>query len=156
MAHSSPSPTRLFIEAGRLTDRLAEATDTLVSDLGLTAARWQVLGAVAQAAAPATVSHLARIMGLARQSVQRVVNDLIKARLVEARRNPRHARASLIVLTKRGQEAYDEATRRREPWARALTQGMDDGEVRTALKVIKALNRALISSASGGSPARSD
>lgn len=153
---SNANPTRLFIEAGRLTDHLAQATDALVSDLGLSAARWQVLGVVAQAAHPSTVSHLARIMGLARQSVQRVVNDLIKVGLVAARNNPNHARAPLIVLTARGEAAYEEAVRRRDPWARALTEGLSDEEVRTALGVIKALNRALVSSASAASPAGSD
>ena len=149
-------PTRLFIEAGRLNDRLAQASDALVSDLGLTSARWQVLGVVIQAATPATVSHLARIMGLARQSVQRVVNDLFRDGLCRTAENPRHARSPLIVVTKKGEGAYEAASARREPWARALAADLAEDEVRTALKVIKALNRALINSASEGSQAKSD
>lgn len=149
-------PTRLFIEAGRLINQLDQASDALVADLGLTQARWQVLGVIAQAAAPSTVSHLARIMGLARQSVQRVVNDLVREGLCEARPNPAHARAPLIVLTDRGEAAYARASSRREPWARSLAADLDEAEVRTALKVLKALNRALFNSASGERPARSD
>ena len=150
---SGPNPARLFIESGRLVDHLSQATDALISDLGLTAARWQVLGVAAQAATPATVSHIARIMGLARQSVQRVVNDLIREGLVKAQRNPHHARAPLIVLTAKGQAAYEAASQRRDPWARGLTAEIDETELKTALKVIKALNRALVSSASEASPA---
>ena len=149
-------PTRLFIEAGRLNDRLAQASDALVSDLGLTNARWQVLGVIVQAPAPATVSQLARTMRLARQSVQRVVNDLIREGFCRADRNPHHARAPLIVVTDKGEAAYRTASDRREPWARSLTTELSEEEVRTALKVLKALNRALVSSASEGSPARSD
>lgn len=149
-------PTRLFIEAGRLNDRLAQASDALVSDLGLTSARWQVLGVVVQAAAPATVSHLARIMGLARQSVQRVVNDLVREGFCRTAENPRHARAPLILATEKGEAAYRKASARREPWARSLTTEVSEEEARTALKVLKTLNRALFNSASAGSQARSD
>lgn len=149
-------PTRLFIEAGRLNDRLAQASDTLVSDLGLTSARWQVLGVVVQAATPATVSHLARIMGLARQSVQRVVNDLVRDGFCRTAENPRHARAPLILVTAKGEAAYREASARREPWAKSMAVEVPEDEARTALKVLKTLNRALFSSASAGSQARSD
>ncbi len=46
---SNPDPTRLLIEIGRLNDRLNAASDALVADLGMTSARWQVMGAVATA-----------------------------------------------------------------------------------------------------------
>ena len=138
-------PTRLFIESGRMNDRLAQASDALVADLGLTSARWQVLGVVVQSAEPTTVSQLARTMGLARQSVQRVVNDLVRDGFCRTADNPRHARAPLIVAT--GATAYREANARREPWATALAAGISDDDLRTALTVLKALNRGLVSSA---------
>lgn len=140
-------PTRLFIESGRMNDRLAQASDALVADLGLTSARWQVLGVVVQSAEPTTVSQLARTMGLARQSVQRVVNDLVRDGFCRTADNPRHARAPLIVATAKGATAYREANARREPWATALAAGISDDDLRTALTVLKALNRGLVSSA---------
>src|ERR1700704_2902386 len=69
--------TELILEVFRLNGRLLVAGDRLVADLGLTSARWQVLGAVALAAAPMPVAWIARNMGLTRQAVQRIVNELI-------------------------------------------------------------------------------
>ncbi|MFC6050148.1 MarR family transcriptional regulator, partial [Methylobacterium hispanicum] len=59
----------LAIEVFRLNGDLVEGGDALVRDLGLTSARWQVLGAVALSPVPLPVAHIARNMGLARQSV---------------------------------------------------------------------------------------
>ena len=52
------------------------AGDRLVADLGLTSARWQILGAVVTAERPQPVAWLARDLGANRQNVQRIVNDL--------------------------------------------------------------------------------
>lgn len=149
-------PTRLFIEVARLNDRLNAASDALVADLGLTSARWQVMGSIATATGPCTVSDLARRMGLARQSVQRVVNDLADMGLVSLVNNPGHARARHLRLTPNGEVAFVEANERRQPWAEALAADLDDVELHGALQVLKALNRALVSSASEASRARPD
>ena len=45
--------TDLVLAVFRLNGRLLAAGDHLVSDLGLTSARWQVLGAIAHSAKPA-------------------------------------------------------------------------------------------------------
>lgn len=147
----TPDPTRLLIEAAHLNDRLTAAGDALVADLGLTSARWQVLGAIVTTGGPCTVSDLARSMGLTRQSVQRVANDLERLGFLRMIDNPAHARARLLDLTANGDRAYADATERRQPWAETLAVGLGEDEVRTALKVIKTLNRALINSASAES-----
>jgi len=153
---AAPDPTRLLIETSHLNDRLTAAGDVLVADLGLTSARWQVMGAVATVPGACTVSDVARAMGLTRQSVQRVVNDLAASGLMRLVDNPHHARAMLVELTQAGELAFVEASARRQPWSLALADGLAEDEVRTALKVVKALNRALVSFASAGSSARSD
>ncbi|HET8726173.1 MAG TPA: helix-turn-helix domain-containing protein, partial [Alphaproteobacteria bacterium] len=80
--------SRLVLKVFRLNGALLEAGDTLVRDTGLTSARWQVLGALAEHGAPRTVSQIARAMGLTRQSVQRVTDDLHDSGLVEFLPNP--------------------------------------------------------------------
>ncbi|MBN8551880.1 MAG: winged helix-turn-helix transcriptional regulator [Caulobacterales bacterium] len=152
----NPDPTRLLIEVGRLNDRVNTASDALVADLGMTSARWQVMGAIATATGASTVSDLARRMGLARQSVQRVVNDLADRDLVAMLRNPAHARAPHIRLTAQGEAAFAEANSRRQPWAESLASSVDEAAIHTALQVLKALNRALVSSASEASSPQSD
>src|SRR5919108_292005 len=59
------------------------AGDRLVAKEAMTAARWQVLGAVALAERPLTVAQIARRMGLARQSVHATVRRLVGDGLLE-------------------------------------------------------------------------
>src|SRR5215472_19186524 len=73
---------------------------------GLTAARWQVLGAVALAGRPLTVPQIARRMGLTRQAVQASVNQLRTQALIETIENLDHRRSPLIKLTQLGSQKY--------------------------------------------------
>src|SRR3546814_9282310 len=79
MTDRASSLSRLVLTVFRLNGGLLEAGDALVRDIGLTSARWQVLGASAEHGAPQTVSQIARTMGLTRQAVQRVADDLHRA-----------------------------------------------------------------------------
>src|ERR1700742_2468266 len=67
--------------------------DRLVAPLGLTSARWQILGVIVSTDRPQPVAWLARDLGANRQNIQRIVNDLAKEGLVEFQPNPHHRRA---------------------------------------------------------------
>src|SRR5229473_2688214 len=101
--------TTLILDVFRLNGRLIGAGDRLVGSLGLTSARWQVLGALAMSRSPQTVADIARSMGLTRQSVQRIANELARRGLLERADNPRHVRAPLMRLTDRGTKASEAA-----------------------------------------------
>lgn len=75
--------TGLILAIFRLNGRLLLAGDRLVAGLDLTSARWQVLGAIALAERPQPVAWLARNMGLNRQGVQRIVNEMRDDGLLE-------------------------------------------------------------------------
>ena len=132
---SGKALTDLILEIFRINGRLLLAGDRLVADLGLTSARWQVLGAVAYAKSPQSVSWLASGMGLNRQGVQRIVNEMKEEGLVRFEPNPHHKRAHLVVLTKRGREAFAAADRLQIPWANALGRGIPAGDIEGALKI---------------------
>src|SRR5262245_59015055 len=104
--------TALIIEVFRLNGCLLDAGDDLVGGIGLSSARWQVLGAVAAATNSLPVAHIARNMGLSRQAVQRLANDLERDGLIRFASNPHHERAKLVVLTEAGQRAFATAMRR--------------------------------------------
>src|SRR2546430_17137164 len=123
----------------RLHGRLPAAGDRLVSDLGLTSARWQVMGAIAHAPSPQPVAWLARSMGLNRQGVQRIVNEMREDDLVELRPNPHHRRAHLVALTKRGEDAFASASRLQAPWANALAHGISAGEFARTRRLLATL-----------------
>jgi DNA-binding MarR family transcriptional regulator len=135
--------TDLMLETFRLNGALLQAGDRLVADIGLTSARWQVLGAIALSDERLPVAHLARNMGLARQSVQRIANELAGEGLVEFAPNPHHKRAHLVVLTKKGWAAYNAAIARHVPWVNGLAKGVKAAEIETALATLQVLRRQL-------------
>src|SRR5215212_3169781 len=137
------SITDMILEAFRLNGRLLAAGDTLVSDLGLTSARWQVLGAVAMSPVPLPVSHIARNMGLTRQTVQRIANELEARGFVRFAPNPHHQRAKLVILTDLGRGTYEKARRRQRPWAASLATGMSHEDIGRAVSVMRKVRQKL-------------
>jgi DNA-binding MarR family transcriptional regulator len=135
--------TALILEVFRLNGALISAGDELVSELGLTSARWQVLGAIALAPAAETVARLARSMGLHRQGVQRIVNELAAEDIVALEDNPHHRRARLVRLTKKGEALFQAAGRRQRPWARHLARGLDARTIDAARQTLVMLRRKL-------------
>src|ERR1700761_7586602 len=85
--------TDLILDLFRLSSRMLVAGDRLVAGLGLTSARWQILGTIVAADRAQPVAWLARDLGAARQNVQRIVNDLERDGLVTFEVNPHHRRA---------------------------------------------------------------
>ena len=135
--------TELILDLFKVNNRLLAAGDQLIADLGLTSARWQVLGTIVAADRPQPVAWLARDMGANRQNVQRIVNDLVKEGLVTLETNPHHRRASLIVLTDKGKQAFDAAMRLQAPWINKLSEGLQVDEIETTRGVVMALLRNL-------------
>ena len=135
--------TALILEVFRLNGRLISTGDRLVSDLKLTSARWQVLGAAALAPSPQPVAWLARSMGLHRQGVQRIVNELVAEGVVVLEQNPHHRRAKLVRLTGKGEQLFEAASRRQKPWAKRLVKGLPPKTIVAAHDVLRTLHERL-------------
>ncbi|MBY3132205.1 winged helix-turn-helix transcriptional regulator [Rhizobium leguminosarum] len=135
--------TDLILDLFRLNNRMINAGDKLVDGLGLTSARWQVLGTVVTAGRPQPVAWLARDMGANRQNVQRIVNDLEKEGLLAFQPNPHHRRAQLVVLTDKGEQAYETAMHLQAPWVDMLSEGLQVEDLKIAHAVMKALRSKL-------------
>lgn len=135
--------TDLILEIFRLNGRLLLTGDRLVAELGLTSARWQVLGAIAFAEQPQPVAWLARSMGLNRQGVQRIANEMKSQGLVEFRPNPNHQRAQLVVLTKKGRETFAAADALQIPWVNKLAGGLSVREIEAATRLAQTLRTRL-------------
>ena len=87
----------------RLNGQLLAVAEDLARPVGLTAAWWQVLGAVL--GEPQSVSEIGRAMGLTRQSVQRIADLLVERDLAAYAENPAHRRAKLVTPTSAGRDA---------------------------------------------------
>jgi DNA-binding MarR family transcriptional regulator len=133
----------LVLDLFRVNSLLLTAGDRLVAGLGLTSARWQILGAIAAAEHPQPVAWIARGMGANRQNVQRIINDLHEQGLVAFETNPHHKRAQLVVLTDKGKQTLDAAMRLQAPWINDLSDGLSIKEIQTFQDVISALRQKL-------------
>jgi DNA-binding MarR family transcriptional regulator len=131
--------TDLVLEVFRLNGRIIASGDALVAKVGLTSARWQVLGAIALQSGPVPVVRIADAMGLTRQSVQRTVDTLAEEGLIAFRPNPHHQRAKLVALTQEGTALYRSAMRLQKPWAAKLAAGIDTSSLQAALSVLRKL-----------------
>ena len=135
--------TELILTMFRVNNLTLTWGDRIVGPLGLTSARWQILGAIALADRSQPVAWLARDFGANRQNVQRIVNDLAKEGLVEFQPNPHHRRAHLVVLTKKGRRTFDAAVSAYYPRANALAEGLSTEDIETAHRVLRALRHKL-------------
>lgn len=135
--------TDLVIKVFRLNGDLLASGDLLVRDLGLTSARWQVLGAIALSPLPLPVAHIARNMGLTRQAVQRVVHEMRADGLVRLDPNPHHQRALLVAMTELGEAAYRQASELQERWADVLADGLPPEAIEAAAALLHRLQKRL-------------
>ena len=135
--------TDVVLHTFRANGLFLAAGDLLAADEGLTAARWQVLGAVVVAGRPLTVPQIARRMGLTRQAVQASVNRLVSEGVVETGENPEHRRSPLIRITELGSRKYAAIQKRQAAWINELAAGLKRSELATTARVLQELSNRL-------------
>jgi DNA-binding MarR family transcriptional regulator len=138
--------TAIVLEVFRLNGSLLEAGDRLTRPVGLTSARWQILGVVDHG--PASVAEIARAMGLARQSVQETANGLARDGYVELVDNPADRRAKRVTMRPKGRAALAKIERRHAVWANRLGDRLDGPELRRAAELIGRVREELDGNAS--------
>ena len=121
----------LIVRLFRLNGILAAEGETLARPAGQTTARWQVLAAIEDS--PMTVAQIARTLGLARQSVQRVADALEEAGLVVYDDNPRHRRARLVRLTEKGNRTLATIQGAQRPWANEIGAAVGERNLQQAI-----------------------
>jgi len=125
----------------RLSAALTNVGDELAKPAGQTSARWQVLAALESA--PSSVAQIARALGLARQSVQRIADVLESEGFLEYDDNPDHARAKLARLSTKGRTALNEIQDAQRVWADAIGAEIGAGSLRRASAVLEQVMGAL-------------
>ena len=92
-----PSRRVLFLDfvlsVFRLNGLLIAEGDDMTESLGLTHARWKVIGAIALSNNGLTVPGIARVLGQSRQAVQRITDVMMKDGLLEYHKNLKHKRS---------------------------------------------------------------
>lgn len=129
--------TELILTVLLANGRLLRSGDILLRDLGLTSARWQVLGSIAES--PKTIAQIARDFELTRQGVLWVVQSMVKDDLLERITNPDHKRAKLIRHTNKGKEIYQEVIQRQREWSNNIALYFNKEELDISIDCIKRL-----------------
>jgi DNA-binding MarR family transcriptional regulator len=130
----------------RLNGQFLDVAEGLARPVGLTAAHWQVLGAVLRT--PLPVAGIARDMGITRQAVQRIADILAEAGMVEYRPNPAHRRAKLVAPTEKGVEAVKRIGPAHAAFADRLCEALGDDRaalIHRQLRELSAMLEALTS-----------
>ncbi len=141
MAHS---PKRklfldLVLSLFRLNGLLVAEGDQMAEALGLTSARWKVIGVVALANSGVTVPGIARVLGQSRQAVQRITDVMEKDGLLRYQENPDHKRSVLVCLTDEGQNVYTALRAVQDPWAIENTEDVPVEELEIGLQLVRRL-----------------
>jgi len=137
----------LMFEIFRVNDRLIAVGDATVKSVGLTSARWLVLGAIALSNTPLPVAQIARNMGLSRQAVQKSTNEMVALGLVETLENPDRRGSKVIAMTDAGRSAYQAALELwRSEWTGAMEEILTEEEILSTTRLLRRL-RGLVQSA---------
>ncbi|MEW2082854.1 MarR family transcriptional regulator [Streptomyces sp. NPDC005283] len=131
---------------------LRRAGEALAGEEGQTQARWQLMSVVSEA--PLSVARAARRLGVARQGVQRIANELVRDGLAEFRENPDHRTSPLLALTGAGQRALSAITARAAAAHQAMSEGISEYDLAAVRALLQRLTRQTDDWTEAASPAR--
>lgn len=119
--------TRFAEALFRLNGLMIAAGETITKPLGQSSARWQVLGGLGYG--PRTVADIARGIGHARQSVQRVADVLVEEGLVMQTAKPGDRRTTLLELTPEGMAVLTAIFGRQVEWSDRVTRTLSPDQL---------------------------
>ncbi|MGW1067978.1 MarR family winged helix-turn-helix transcriptional regulator [Streptomyces aureus] len=114
---------------------LRRSGEAIAAAEGQTQARWQVLSVVSDE--PLPVARAARRLGITRQGVQRVANELVRDGLADFRTNPDHRSSPLLVLTDRGRGVLGGITDRAAAAHQVLAAGIAPADIAAARDLLR-------------------
>jgi DNA-binding MarR family transcriptional regulator len=141
MSTNSELLSAAAVAAFHLNGQFLNIAEGLARPAGLTAARWQVLGAVLSE--PLSVAGIARAMGITRQGVQRLADLLVREGMAEYVPNPSHRRAKLLCPTAAGRRAIEKIKPGHSELADRLAAEVGVTELRRAVRSLERLSHAL-------------
>lgn len=91
---------------------------------------------------PQTVPELARAKALRRQSIQPVVDELVREGMIDLEPNPRHARSRLAQLTASGTQLVDRMDRIDAATLAAVSRDISTAQLASTAATLRALRDA--------------
>ncbi|WP_301925618.1 MarR family winged helix-turn-helix transcriptional regulator [Corynebacterium glaucum] len=133
--------TNLVMPVFELAAALDNAASSITEGSQITPAMWQVLGLLIDE--PLTVAVIARRLGRARQSVQRLANVAVETGIAEWRENPEHKRSQLLALTSHGYAELAALRPRQHKWANAVAVKLGEQDLLHLSQLVKELTEAI-------------
>lgn len=119
---------------------LRRSGESIAGAEGQSQARWQLLSVIS--GGPITVAQAARRLGVTRQGVQRVANDLIGERLAVTRPNPDHRNSPLLELTSEGEVTLSRINDRATEVNATIAARLSEATVARTRQALRALIEA--------------
>lgn len=138
----------------RLNGLLMLAGEGISAPVGQSSARWQVLGRVAFESR--TVAEMARDMGHARQSVQRIADVLVKEGLVAYQDHPTDKRTKLLEITPQGMDVLKAIYARQLEWSERIMSQLNPEQLAGITRALENLGQVLESELNVSSETKHD
>lgn len=120
---------------------LLTVAEQLTAPAGITATRWQVIGAVLKE--PLTQSEIARRMGITRQSVRRTSLQLVAEGMLYFSSNPSSRKAMLLHPTEKGYRVVEKINPQHAAFAKQLDDILGRKKMAEILDAMTELRDAL-------------
>jgi MarR family transcriptional regulator, transcriptional regulator for hemolysin len=131
--------TSSMLQAGSIWKRMAEKA---LAEDGISASRANLLLLVSRSGGGVRQVQLADSLGLASQSLVRLLDELTASGHIERRDDPDDRRAKTIWLTQDGQELADRVERVIASLRDRVLRNVDDADIEAAYRVLDAIVRA--------------
>ena len=132
----------LFREVFELQAALSVIMDTVHEQAGLSTSQHKIMRTLSHIG-PATVPDIAVVLGVSRQFVQTVCNNLLSYEFIEFAANPRHKRSKLAALTERGRIAFRQSRKNENKIIEQTLPGVDPVKAREACKLLESIRTAV-------------
>ena len=124
-----------------LDGQLKRETEAMTAARGQTPSRWKVL--TAAGCEVRTVPQIARRMGMTRQGVQRIADQLVGDGLAEYVDNPDHRSSPHLRLTAAGRAIDDALADDHARWSNRVARRLDGDALADAAATVRALGAAV-------------
>jgi DNA-binding MarR family transcriptional regulator len=135
--------TAFLYEIVMVADSLSEAQAFDGSSALHLTPRWRLLRTIERCGGAPTFSHLARVLGIARQTAREQALETAKAGLVELSQPPDDRRVWQVALTPAGRCALEAQRMPQAVWIFTLLNGLDPAEMRRAYEVLRVIRLRL-------------
>lgn len=132
----------LFREVFELRNALSTIMDKVHEQAGLSTSQHRIMRALNHIG-PATVPDMAALLGVSRQFVQTVCNDLLSQGFLVFTDNPRHKRSKLASLTEPGRLAFQQARQKEDKIIEQVLPGIEPDKVKEACELLKSIRKTV-------------